>query len=245
MGFQTVFKRYELKYLITKEQAGTVMLEMAPFMLPDSYGETEIRNIYFDTPSYRLIRRSLEKPVYKEKLRVRSYGRAREDSTVFVEIKKKYKHVVYKRRVAMTEKEALMWLTEGITPEKETQITREIDYFREFYSPLKPSAYLSYDRSAFYSVPDSSFRVTFDRNIRFSSLSLTLQGEAHGGILLLPENTVLMELKCGGAIPLWMASILSREKIYRTSFSKYGTAYTKFILPELRVTSVIRTRPKA
>ena len=90
MAPQTVFKRYELKYMLTLEQKERMETAMSPYMELDKYGRTTIRNIYLDTDSYRLIRRSIEKPAYKEKLRIRSYSRATADTTVFVELKKKY-----------------------------------------------------------------------------------------------------------------------------------------------------------
>ena len=101
MSYTNVFKRYELKYLLTPAQRDAVLLGIAPYMQLDRYGHTTIRNIYFDTGDYRLIRRSIEKPAYKEKLRVRSYRLVGSDDTVFVELKKKYDGVVYKRRIAL------------------------------------------------------------------------------------------------------------------------------------------------
>lgn len=103
MAFQTVFKRYELKYMLTLEQKAKVLAAMEPYMELDKYGRTTIRNIYYDTDTYLLIRRSIEKTAYKEKLRIRSYSRADKDSTVFVELKKKYQSVVYKRRISLPE----------------------------------------------------------------------------------------------------------------------------------------------
>ena len=76
MAVQTVFKRYELKYLLSEEQKGRILAAMAPYMEPDAYGRSAVRSLYFDTDNYRLARRSIEKPAYKEKLRIRSYGRA-------------------------------------------------------------------------------------------------------------------------------------------------------------------------
>ncbi len=108
---QTVFKRYELKYLLTAQQKQAVLDAMKGHMELDQYGRTSIRNIYFDTENYRLIRRSIEKPAYKEKLRLRSYRQASADSTVFVELKKKYNSIVYKRRLSLPEKEATQWVT--------------------------------------------------------------------------------------------------------------------------------------
>ena len=89
MAFQTVFKQYELKYMLTLEEKEKILIAMLPYMQIDKYGRTTIRNIYFDTDNYRLIRRSIEKRAYKEKLRIRSYAQATTDSTVFVELKNK------------------------------------------------------------------------------------------------------------------------------------------------------------
>lgn len=230
MAFQTVFKRYELKYLITPEQREIILLEAAPFMTPDKYGNTTIRNIYFDTDDFRIIRRSLEKPVYKEKLRIRSYCKADKDSTVFVEIKKKYKGVVYKRRVAVSEEEAFSWLTERRNPPFSNQITDEIEYLMNFYPGIHPTVFLSYEREAYYEKNIDGFRITFDKNVLFRTEGLSLEEET-SGTPLLPDNRLLMEIKCAGAVPLWMTDILSREGIYKTSFSKYGRAYTEHILP--------------
>ena len=230
LAFATVFRRYELKYLLTEEQKERILAAMAPYMELDRYGRTTIRNVYYDTEDYRLIRRSIEKPIYKEKLRVRSYARADRDSTVFVELKKKYKKVVYKRRLAVTQAQAVAWLEEGGKCPVDSQIGREIDYFLHFYGRLRPTVFLSYQREAYYQRDGGEFRVTFDDHIlcRRKELSLT---KPTGGDSILEEGKVLMELKCPGAIPLWMVEVLSRERIYKTSFSKYGTAYCRYILP--------------
>ncbi len=174
MSFQTVFQRYELKYLLTQEQKKKILQAMAPYMELDQYGRTTIRNLYFDTGNYRLARHSIEKPSYKEKLRVRSYSQADPESPVFVELKKKYRNVVYKRRIALPEKEAMEWL-QGGSCSQDVQISREVDYFLSYYRNLAPVVFLSYEREAFF----------------------------------------------------------SEERIYKTSFSKYGTAYQSMIYPGL------------
>ena len=230
MAYQSVFRRYELKYLLTAAQKAAVLAAMEPYMAPDQYGRTTIRNIYFDTDSYRLIRRSIEKPAYKEKLRVRSYRKAGENSKVFVELKKKYDGVVYKRRIELPLQEAMSWLCGKAAAPCDTQISREIDYFLSFYKPLRPTVFLSYEREAFYARDGSDFRVTFDDNVLSRSHGLSLQ-EDPSGTPLLPEGKVLMELKCSGGIPLWMVKALSAQRIYKTSFSKYGTAYQNTIFP--------------
>ena len=232
MSYKSVFRRYELKYLLTPSQIESVLRGIEPYMQLDKYGRTTIRNIYYDTDSYRLIRRSIEKPLYKEKLRVRSYQRADSDSTVFVELKKKYDGVVYKRRIALPERVAGDWLGNKIPTPIDTQISREIDYFRHYYEGLRPSMFLSYEREAFYERSGGDFRVTFDENILCRRTDMSLCSDTYG-YSVLPENRVLMEIKCPGAIPLWMVDVLSREKIYKTSFSKYGMAYVKTVIPEL------------
>ena len=232
MAFVTVFKRYELKYMLTLEQKEKILAAMEPYMQLDKYGRTTIRNLYFDTDSYRLIRRSIEKPAYKEKLRIRSYSQATADSTVFVELKKKYQKVVYKRRLPLCEADAMAWVCREGTCPQSTQISREIDYFIDFYGKLRPTVFLSYEREAYYDKSGGDFRVTFDDNILCRETDVDLCAEVYGEPIL-PQGKVLMELKCSGGIPLWMARVLSREKIYKTSFSKYGTAYANLIFPSL------------
>ncbi len=230
MAYQSVFKRYEIKYLISDEQKKRVVDAISSHMALDKYGRTIIRNIYFDTDSYRLIRRSIEKPLYKEKLRIRSYGTPSAGEPVFVELKKKYDHVVYKRRVSMSYGEAVSWLTADECP-TDTQITREIDYFKKLYSPLVPRVHLSYEREAYYEL-GGEFRLTFDENIlaREDELSLT---SPLGGERVLDPGKSVMEIKCAGGIPLWMTQVLSAEKIYNSSYSKYGEAYKRLIFPKI------------
>ena len=232
MAYKTVFKRYELKYLLTEKQKAKILEAIKPYMALDRYGRSTIRNIYFDTDSYRLIRRSIEKPAYKEKLRVRSYSLASPDSTVFVELKKKYDGVVYKRRLSLPENEAMEWLCGEKTCSKHTQISGEIDYFMKYYGSLRPTVFLSYEREAYFSKDGSDFRVTFDENILCRRYKLSLESDVSGEPIL-PADKTLMEIKCAGGIPLWMTRVLSSEHIYKTSFSKYGTAYEKLIFPNI------------
>ena len=232
MAFQTVFRRYELKYLLTYEQRDALLRAMDPYMKLDKYGKSTIRNIYYDTDSYRLVRRSIEKPMYKEKLRVRSYTLATEESTVFVELKKKYDGVVYKRRLSLPHNLATDWLAGKRPIPTRSQISEEVEYFLRYYSTLVPAVYLSYDRCAYFCRSGTDFRVTFDENILARTENLTLQAEPYGAPLL-QDGYVLLEIKCSGGIPLWMTEFLSANKIYKTSFSKYGRAYEKLIFPTL------------
>lgn len=244
--------------MITREQQDAILRAMKPYMTQDKFGRSTIRNIYFDTDDCVLARHSIAKPDFKEKLRIRSYSAATADTTVFVELKRKYDHVVYKRRVALPEHTAMEW-TQGLSHNASaqaakcissadaanasslvpTQMTREIDYFLSYYGHLKPAAFISYDRQAFRmrdTSPelsetgghDQDFRVTFDDNILFRDYDLSLTSDVYGEPLL-EEGKVLMELKCAGGIPLWMTKVLSEQHVYKTSFSKYGTTYSLYL----------------
>lgn len=228
MSDQMIFERYELKYLLTERQKELVLRAMEPYMELDPYGHATIRNIYFDTDNFRLARHSMEKPAYKEKLRVRSYSRAASDDTVFVELKKKYQSIVYKRRLPMTERQASEWLCGLADCPCQTQIAKEVAYFLEYYQTLRPVVFLSYEREAFCTRNGDDFRVTFDGNILARSTGLSL-GEDIWGTPLLGEGMTLMEIKTSGGIPLWMSQILTGQRLFKTSFSKYGTAYGKMI----------------
>ena len=230
MPYQAVFKRYEIKYLLTQQQKARILEAMEPYMKLDDYGRTTIRNIYFDTDNYRLARRSIERPAYKEKLRIRSYRQVGPENAVFVELKKKYQSVVYKRRLSMPEKQALAWVCEGTVHAPDNQIGAEIDYFLKYYQTLHPVVFLSYEREAYYCRSGGDFRVTFDENILARREALSLESRAWG-TRLLDEGAVLMEIKTSGGIPMWMTGVLSQEHIYKTSFSKYGTAYQTMIFP--------------
>lgn len=221
--YQQCFSRYEIKYLISEAQRMRLEAVVFAHMSPDVHGESEIRNIYYDTPDFRLIRHSLEGPVYKEKLRMRSYGRAGEADDVFLEIKKKYDQVVYKRRIALPQGEAVAALGGG-APLPQSQIGSEIDRFRMFYPDLAPRVFLSYARTAYFSKEDPGVRVTFDRNIRWRDTALSLDSEPDGDPLLDPDRS-LMEIKTPGAIPLWLTARLTEAGVFKTSFSKYGRAY--------------------
>ena len=233
MAYKAVFQRYELKYILTQKQKVRILEAIAPYMSLDSYGRTTIENIYFDTENYRLIRRSIEKPDYKEKIRIRRYRNKNAEKKVFVEIKKKYDKVVYKRRLSMQEEQAMRWLTGECPGGMDSQIAREIDYFIEYYGRLKPALFLSYEREAYVCNDGGDFRVTFDENVICRQDEITFQSEA-GGTAVLEKDKVLMEIKCSGGMPMWMAGILSKEKIYKQSFSKYGTAYQTIIYPKTK-----------
>lgn len=231
MGVQGVFKRYEVKYLLTTSQYLDLKAYMSRYMAQDEYGRHTIHNLYFDTPDYLLIRRSLEKPTYKEKLRVRGYGQVGAKDNVFVEMKKKYHGVVYKRRLHIPQDQALDFLTQNKPLETQSQIGRELAYFLKHYGNLKPALGIHYDREAFYGVEDGNFRMTFDHEIAMEEQPTSLV-EPKGAKKILPPGFVLLEVKTELGLPQWLVSFFSAQQIYKTSFSKYGTAYQKFLLPK-------------
>lgn len=220
---QEIFRRYEKKYLLTSLQYHALLSEMEGCIRQDAYGEYTICNIYFDTADYELIRTSLEKPVYKEKIRLRSYGTPEPEDTVFIELKKKYNGVVYKRRTSMTLAEAEDFLYRGIPPAKDCQIMRELLWFTRRYA-LKPSVYLAYDRTAYTGTDEPELRITFDRNIRCRERALYLGVQKEENILL-PGDPILMEIKAADRIPLWMSRLFSKLGVFPVSFSKYGVYY--------------------
>lgn len=225
MAFKEVFKRVEKKYILTQEQYEALMPVVDEYMSPDSYGKSTIYNIYFDTPTHAIIRTSMDKPVYKEKLRLRCYCRPDDDTTAFVEIKKKYRGVVYKRRISMSYRDAMDFTCRGIPPKYDSQIAHEIEWVLGFYDKIAPAMILTYDRVAFFAKDDPNLRITFDTNLLSRDYDFELSLGAYGKSLL-PDGCYLMEIKIPDAMPVWLARKLDELRIYPTTFSKYGTAYS-------------------
>lgn len=221
------FQRVEKKYLMNQGRCDAFLEGAEKWIVPDKYGLHTIHNIYYDTPDYELIRNSLERPKYKEKLRVRGYGKVTEDNVVFLEIKKKYNGVVYKRRTALFPTQAHAYLADGILPEDGDQIMREIDYFMKFYHP-EPKLYLAYDRRAYVGRDDPELRITIDRNIRrrYHRLELGYDEEC----VLVEPGGILMEIKVPASYPVWLAKLLANLEIYPISYSKYGKVYRNDML---------------
>ncbi len=230
-----VFSRYESKFLIDSKTYNRITEKLTDYMKPDKHHQTQelytVCNIYYDTEDNYLIRTSLSKPCYKEKLRLRSYGEVRSDSMVYLEIKKKYNGLVNKRRTSLKPDEAYSFIHTGKRPEYKhymnQQVINEIEYILYHYN-LKPMLYLAYDRKAYSGSEGSSLRITFDTNIRTRRSDLKLENGDYGEPL---ENfdRYLMEIKTSTNFPLWLTSILSDNKIYRTGFSKYGTEYSQLL----------------
>lgn len=217
-----IFKRYEKKYLLNEMQYKQIMQVMNRYMQDDDYPESEIHNIYYDAEDYRMIRASLDKPVYKEKLRLRSYHVPGGEDKVFLELKKKFDGVVYKRRLVLPYQR-----TEKLLQQKQcgddSQIGREIQWALDFYQP-EPKMYIGYHRIALKGKEDDELRITIDNNLRARGYDLSLALGGHG-IPLLDKGQKLMEIKTLGAMPLWLAKALNYLDIMPTTYSKYGVAY--------------------
>lgn len=243
-GFQDRFRRREKKYRIDEQQYQAVRGYLSQAMQPDAHGSCEVLSLYYDTRLYQLIERSMARPVYKEKLRVRSYGVPLKDDCVFVEAKKKYRGIVYKRRVASSPRAAFAFMAglpfdeamrrypirpdarqQESDPWVNAQIVSELTYMRDRYEELEPTMLIACFREPFVARDGSDLRITFDSDIRWRTdrLSLTAGSDGHA---LLPAGEHIMEVKTAAAIPLDLAQVLDDAGILPRSFSKYGTAYT-------------------
>lgn len=233
-----VFNRYESKYLLDSNSYRRLYLDLMEYMEPDEYNKQHefysISNLYFDTAHDSLIRASLAKPKYKEKLRLRAYGVPSKDAKVYLEIKKKVFGLVNKRRTALKLDEAYEFVRTGQAPELKdymnAQVVNEISYFLRRYD-LAPKLYLSYDRKALFCKDSRDLRITFDTNIRTRRYDLKLENGDYGEQLL-DEGQWLMEVKAEKTVPMWLSVLLSEHQLYRTSFSKYGNEYKKMIKNE-------------
>ena len=234
----TVMKRYELKYLLSPRQGDYLSRALEGRMRADAFGLTSIASLYYDTPDRRLIRASLEKPAFKEKLRLRSYGLAADASPVFLELKRKYDGVVYKRRVESTVPQVERFFQGDNSLGGSEQIQKELAFFRDFYGTLSPACLVVCDRTAYFE-PGGDLRLTIDCRPRYRMEDLTLTSSLDGLPLLDPGWTIL-EVKVQGAMPLWLSAALSEGQIFKSSFSKYGEAYRREFLKE-KETAMIYT----
>lgn len=228
------FKRYEKKYIISKEKLDKIMPSLLEYMELDPFcingGEYRIYSIYYDTVNHDIIRQNSSKPVYKEKMRVRSYyDKHNPEDKVFMEIKKKSDGIGNKRRIKLKIKEIEPFVNEGILPETNdylsSQVARELQYFLK-KNKVAPALYVQYDRLALFGKEDKDFRMTFDRNVRTRRSNFEF-GERDEDELLLPDGNYIMEIKILGAMPLWLTRILSENELFSRGFSKYGVRFKR------------------
>lgn len=225
-NIQSVFEREETKYVITRSQYHDLVKALGDHIEPDIYFKNTNCSVYYDTPEFELVSRSLDKPLYKQKIRVRSYGVPKDDtSPVFLEIKKKFKGVGNKRRLALRLKDFYGFLQHGELYGDSPQIEREVKQCFDFYN-LSPSMYVAYERYSYCGVKDSDFRLTFDLDLRSRIHDLRLEAGSHGD-LFFPDQKVIMEAKGLGAFPLWFVRELSAMQIRPSSFQKYGYSFQR------------------
>jgi hypothetical protein len=248
-------QRIEEKFLLDPAAYQRLMQALAPHLVPDAYPKSDIKNVYYDTPSFELIRHSIAKPVFKEKLRLRSYGEPSASNPAFIELKRKCKGVVYKRRVAMPVLEAEAFLAAAAEKNRELaasiaagatgtsgaaaadaaanaalgQTEREIFYMASRYD-VAPRVALNYRREAFAGAHDASLRITFDRDLAYQTAEPTLRATTWGAPAFV-EPRIIMEIKCTQALPLWLARLLSTQAVFPRSFSKYGFVYKTWLAP--------------
>lgn len=223
--YNSTFVRYEKKYILTAEQYQQLSSALEDYTIPDEYGQTDIYTIYYDTPDFLLVRRSLEKPIFKEKLRLRVYEKPEDFSTAFVEIKRKYNKTVYKRRFSLPYAKALTYFQ---NPFGDTQIAKEICYTLHCYPKIQPAMAIIYTRISKIGKDDPSLRITFDSDICWNREPTNFV-EIANKVPLLPPGSRIMEIKAAQSIPLWLTRLLTRFSCYPGSFSKYGAAYTAMI----------------
>ena len=227
MERKEVFRRVETKYLLSKEKYEQLMSILDSYLEKDKYYKSTICNIYYDTDNYDLIINSINKPKYKEKVRIRSYHVPKMDDEVFLEIKKKYDGIVGKRRIDLKLKDLYKYFESGVIEDTDPQVKNEIDYCFKKYN-LKPKMFIGYDRLSYYDKNNINFRITFDTNLRSRETNLKLE-EGDKGEYFFKDGKIIMETKALGSYPIWFTKILSSLQIYPVSFSKYGSIYSSKI----------------
>lgn len=219
------FQRYEKKYILDEERYTYMCELLSKYMKHDKFFKTRVNSIYYDTDNYQLIRRSIEKPNYKEKLRIRTYGDINDDDKVFVELKKKYDGIVYKRRTKSTYKDVLNNIYDCQFDDE--QIGKEIKYALDYYGHLNPAYFISCMRTSYIANDDSNIRITFDQDIKYRTKHLSLKNENEDKLI---TDKIIMELKVKDSIPLWLSHILNEVKVYPQGFSKVGNAFTRELM---------------
>ena len=216
------FTRSEKKYLLTKEQYVLLLNKLKEHIEPDVFEKSRVSSLYYDNEKFELIRRSIEKPQYKEKFRVRCYGNVSADDYVFVEIKKKMDGVVYKRRTKAKYQDVMDNIK--TCEYKDKQIGSEIKYALDYYKGLAPAIYVSCMRTSYVGKDNHNLRITFDEDLKYRMDNLSLQESIDDKEL---TDKVIMEIKVLNSYPLWLTSILAGLNLFPRGFSKVGTAYIK------------------
>lgn len=202
-------------------------MDLDPFCLNGN--EYRIYSIYYDTINHDIIRDNSQGKTYKEKMRLRSYyDRKDPEDKIFMEIKKKSEGVGNKRRIKLKIKEIDPFVNEGIMPDLgddylKNQVAKELAYFFKM-NKVAPALYVQYDRLALFGKEDKNFRMTFDRNVHIRRHDFVF-GERDDDEFLIDDDTYIMEIKILGAMPMWLATMLSENDMFSHGFSKYGVKY--------------------
>ena len=226
---QVFFARHEEKYLLSAEQAHGLIRDLA--LVRENPGEYLVQSIYFDTDNWDVIRSSIEKPLYKEKLRLRCYDVPGSDPQIYLELKKKFNGVVYKQRELIPFLNPDHFILGTFLEQEDSHTSRELAYYLH-KTGVQKKIFLSYTRAAFTFPGQGSVRITFDRDVYFRLHNLAFNGSAYGsayGCPILSDDMRVMELKTAGGIPLGLARYLSEKQIFPVSFSKYGRCYSNYI----------------
>jgi SPX domain protein involved in polyphosphate accumulation len=218
------FERVEKKYLLDQDQYEEILSKLDSYVENDKFYKSDIRSIYYDTERFEMIRRSIEKPEYKEKIRIRSYGEPSPDDKVFVEFKKKLDGIVYKRRTKARYMELLNDISKASF--KDEQIGNEIRYALDYYKGVRPVIYIGCERTSYVGKQDRRLRITFDKDICYRMKHLSLHSDPYDKKV---TDKIVMELKVEKAMPLWLSRILDESKAYPRGFSKVGSAFMKEI----------------
>ena len=235
MQDQKTFDRIEKKCLITKEQKQHMLEVVKANMHKDSYFESEVYNIYFDTDNYDLIIQSVEQPMFKEKLRARSYGGF---DKVFFEIKTKLcgkeNNVGYKRRVRITKNDynklvknhekLLSFMPQNADGPNDYRVAREVDYLIDLFD-LKSKILVFYIRQSWQG--EGGLRITFDEDLKYRTKDIGFSKRKIDKNYFDDEKNIIMEIKAHGVLPLWLVKKLSAERIFPQQFSKVGKIYQK------------------
>lgn len=218
------FRRSELKYLCSDEEAEQFYRKIQEHIHPDLYYQYTVHSVYLDNDQNMFAIYSLNHPKYKAKLRLRSYSNPLKDDIVYLELKKKWNGIVYKNRIELTYRQAMDYLDYNVSLSVSNGTTREIDYLLKYANP-EQRVTLLYDRTCWQGKDEEDLRITFDRRIRYRMNDISLVETGLEKELL--KNQVMMEIKAEYRYPLWLVHALREMNFKPVSFSKYGNVYRR------------------
>jgi hypothetical protein len=224
------FNRFELKYLITLQQAERFKAGLRSYLVPDEHGKNNgryaVSSLYYDSPGFRCYWEKLDGLKVRRKLRIRRYetGEAlTEETPVHLEIKQRVDRVTQKRRAVLSYRDALRLCNDRQFPDHilDDGATIEEVFVLLWQYNLRPASIVRYDRQAFIGTDyDIGLRVTFDTSLSFQSHPLHLH-EQPSGLPMLHPGFVVMEVKVNERIPYWLTEMIAAHNLQLVRFSKY------------------------